>query len=118
MKFMKLSLDFHQMDCNVDFVDIEGRNLLRDCYKEIGCDLVDMVDIDDKFTAIIDDEGLLKSNNPVFEFSNGINLVGNILIATTTEMNDNFEKELSHVSIDNAFEFFMKYKVKPIGMTK
>ena len=117
MKFMKLSFDYHKMDFNVDFIDVERGDLLKDCYNEIGCEIVDMVSIDDTFTAIIDDEGLLKSGNPVFEFSNGYHFAGNILIATT-KIKEDLEVELDSVNIERAFEFLSKYKARLVGVTK
>ena len=117
MEFMKISVDYHKMDYDVDFVNVERDDLLGDCYKHIGCDTIDIVDIDNTFVAIVDDEGLLKRGNHVFEFSNGYRLAGDILIATN-DMNEDMEKELKTINIDSAFEFLCKYKIKLIGKTR
>lgn len=43
----------------------KSRRALDVMHEEIGCDLVDIVALDDEIDAWVDDEGLLKSENPV-----------------------------------------------------
>src|SRR5699024_12731394 len=114
---MRIRLEYHNMEYDVDSVNVEMDYLLGDCYKHIGCHTIDIVDIDNTCVAIVDDEGLLKRGNHVFDFSNGYPLGGDILIATN-EMNEDMEKELKTINIDSAFEFLCKYKIKLIGKTR
>ena len=55
------------------------KDFLTFAYEKIGCDLVDVVYIDNNVTMWVDDEGLLKSDNAVLEYTNNITLAGNIV---------------------------------------
>ena len=62
---------------------IDEKDNLDFLYKNIGCQMIDVVYFD-KFEIFVDDEGLLKSGNCVYEYSSGgftVALAGSLIIA-------------------------------------
>lgn len=101
---MKISFDFNRMDFDVDFVNIDKDNLLEGAYKEIGCNTIDIVSLEGGFTVIVDDEGFLVSDNPVFALNNKIKLAGTLLVGKTEHTDDG--RDITNCSVSDAYEFF------------
>lgn len=117
IRLMKVGFDFHQMDFDVDFVSVDKNNLLKDTYKEIGCNAIDMVSLEGDFTVIVDDEGLLVSDNPVFALDNNIRLAGTLLVGKTEYTDDGVD--ITNCNTNDAFDFFETFhEFSLIGTTK
>lgn len=117
MNLMKISFDFHQMDFNIDFVKIDKSNLLEDTYKELGCRTIDMISLEGGFTAIVDDEGLLVSDNPVFSLNKDIKVAGTFLVGKTEHTDDGMD--ITDCNVDDAYAFFKVFQdFSLMGTTK
>lgn len=82
MKAIKVSYKAEYMTRSVEVVDAPIKDNLDFFYKNIGCDMIDCVYFDG-FDVWVDDEGLLKSDNLVFEYTHkgfSVPLAGNLVI--------------------------------------
>ena len=76
---MTTRVDLNRVHRNVEVVDAPNGDNLEFFYKHIGCHIVDVAysPCGDMF---VDDEGLLKSDIPVFTYQEGLDLAGNIVV--------------------------------------
>lgn len=124
--YLKISFDIEKRVVNskVLFCENEGiRNKLNFFYDSLSCSLIDIVPYSDSIDLVVDDEGLYKSYNPVFQIPNelyvdDLNVVGSFIIGLKKENSDgtttegfNSEAELWEAIRDSNF------KVKVIGVT-
>lgn len=73
------------------FTNEESVVKLEDMYKLLNCNMVELVRLDNNIDAWVDEEGLLKSNNPVHEFSiggNEVSLAGRVLFLSSNDEGD------------------------------
>lgn len=94
--------------------------MLKEMYDHIGCELVEFVDLPNGIVAIVDEEGLLYSGNPVFKLTNNegheLHLVGNILIGENEETDDG--KGVKEISKESFVDFKTNYQITLVGMTQ
>lgn len=80
---MSLGLLFDTEIMGAKKIDFDEENSLNCMYENIECDTVDVVRLPERIDAWVDDEGLLKSGNPVTLFSieeeNEMQIAGNVL---------------------------------------
>jgi len=93
-------------------------------YKTLKINTFDIVQYNDELEFIVDDEGLLKSGNPVFEIPNDIyveplNIAGGFLIGKRVVTEDDI-KTIGFSSKDEADIALRKagLKLKVIGVTR
>ncbi|MDF2789972.1 MAG: hypothetical protein K0S80_3070 [Neobacillus sp.] len=71
MKVLTVGFNFENKRIETEVVEFENNESnLKDYYHIIGCDCNDIVNYSQEIAIIVDDEGLLKSDNPVFELFN------------------------------------------------
>ena len=118
MDLYKIEFDLEKGEWKNEFVQVDNTDSLEEYYKYIDCRLVDIVQLTEEVVAIVDDEGLLKSGNPVFEFTlnkHKFNLVGNILLGKTEV--DDFEKEIVSLDELSFTRLSEQLGIKLIGIT-
>lgn len=71
------------LEVNTKIVLFEGGGMeekLSFFYNYIDCRTFDIIQYNPVLDLVVDDEGLFVSGNPVFEFNNGIQIVGSFLV--------------------------------------
>ncbi|MBM7715330.1 hypothetical protein JOC94_002317 [Bacillus thermophilus] len=71
------------LEVNTKIVLFEGGGMeekLSFFYNAIDCRTFDIIQYNPVLDLVVDDEGLFVSGNPVFEFKNGIQIVGSFLV--------------------------------------
>ena len=116
MKGILLSFDLNTFEVHENIVDVTGE--LEDYYKHLNCSCIDILQYYN-YTLIVDDEGLLKSNNVVIELINkyqphSLELAGKILVMCINEDNSEELRGLTDKEIHN---FISNHKVHLIGIT-
>lgn len=119
--FFKIGFDFTKMSFDPEIVEFTERlngDKLTWFYNQINCDLVDFVSINNDVDIIVDDEGLLKSGNPVFEVSftksRSFQLAGILLVGKKVYTNDGIIVE-GFDSIHELLNFANSMSVKLVG---
>ena len=74
------------MERKVEAVNIE--NELHTIYKQLGCDMIQCIDIGENHTLICDEEGRLRDWAMGFKLAGPTVIAGNALIVATTEDGD------------------------------
>ena len=75
---------------SVKLVEVSEKVSLKECYKLIGCDLIQMANPNSEFvdwrdTLIVDESGLLKDNQEFFKIGGQAYAGKGLLLATTEE---------------------------------
>lgn len=94
--------------------NVDG-NCLSDLYKNIGCDLVELIDIDDDNCVFFDEEGLLKlTEKSNFFLFDGYPqpIAGNGVILGFNEEGDSIDTTLSVEEIKTKIKFFNIQEVR------
>lgn len=117
-KMLVIGFDMDKLKFKEDIVEIEGKNRLQTYYKLIDCDCIDIVNLTEDIAVIVDDEGLLKSGNPVFEVKykdRTLQLAGTMIFVKNV---------YTHEGIDSAgfndpelVDLFLNLKITMIGVT-
>ncbi|KRG13912.1 hypothetical protein ACA30_13350 [Virgibacillus soli] len=82
------------LQVNTKVVSFEGGGMkekLSFFREEIDCHTFDIVQYTPVIDLVVDDEGLLVSGNPVFEFPNGILIVGSFLVGRQVKTKEGIE---------------------------
>lgn len=112
-----ISSDSSTFQFKNNIIDINHE--LDDYYRYINCSTIDIILFND-YALIIDDEGLLKSANPVIEIHHiyqskeSIELAGNVIVARVDEKNT---EELRGLTKAEIIDFHSQYITRLIGMT-
>lgn len=103
----------------IEFEKDDNSNL-GDYYSIIGCRSIDIVNLNKDIAVIVDDEGLLKSSNPVLQIntddSNELQLSGKLIFAKNHYTDDGIS--LTGLSSGECLELMISLKIKVIGVTK
>lgn len=88
-------------------------------YHNLNCEIIDVVNYSPDIAIIIDDEGFLKSGQPIYELTdskgNKMRLAGTLLFAQSHY--DNGEVTLKGLSKSQAFHIMTNMKIKMLGFT-
>jgi hypothetical protein len=88
--------------------------------KHIGCRMIDIVRLSEDVCIIINDEGLLESNNPVFriqaEDGTELNLAGTMLFAGNRFTEEGYE--VDSLSYEHLATILNNLNIAVIGITK
>ncbi|RKJ50410.1 hypothetical protein D7X33_32650 [Butyricicoccus sp. 1XD8-22] len=120
--FYKIGVDFEKKMYVQQVINApEKEQDLDFYYKNLGCEMIDIVNYSREIAIVVDDEGLLKSNNPVFEVidanGNKLHLAGNLLFAKNHF--DEYEGvSLRGLDAGEAYNLMMELKFKVIGVTR
>lgn len=119
LQLLKVGFNFETEELEQEFVTVREENRLEDFNYHINSRMIDIVTLTEDIAVIVDDEGLLVSDNPVFEFNiygNTFQLAGTLLFASQDINSDN---ELELISLSN-FDFQQlarKMEFNLIGIT-
>lgn len=120
MKVLTLGFNFESKRIETEIVEFEKKESnLKDYYRIIGCDCIDIVNYSQEIAIVVDDEGLLISDNPVFEI---LNINGNPLqLAGKLVFTKNYygEDGISQVGLclGDLVELLVNLKIRVIGVT-
>lgn len=102
MKLLKVDFDLEEKELGQQLVEVEeGKEYLSSLNHYIGSRMIDIVSLSEDIAVIVDDEGLLISDNPVFDltlYDNNFQLAGTLLFAS---QDINAEGELELISLSN-----------------
>lgn len=118
---IKIGFNFSQMGFFTDVIKLERSSdyNLTDYCQHIGCSMIDIAYLSRDVCIIVDDEGLLKSGNPVFEVktANGhsLQLAGTLLVAGNKETDDG--AEIDTLSTYQCLELLHNLQICLIGET-
>lgn len=122
MKVLLIKFDLNTMRFITEiesFKKDSERNALHDYYRLIDCNSIDIVNYNDDIAIIVDDEGLLKSNNPIVEItindSYKHHLAGTLIFAKNHYGDDRIS--LIGLSDGEIFNLMTTLKLKAIGVT-
>lgn len=118
MELYKIGYDVENNKNKNGFVTVDEKDSLKDYYKHIETDIVEMVDLTEDIIAIVDEEGLFKMRNPVYEFNvNGhkFTLVGNILLGKLEV--DGYDTNIVSIDASTVSNFIKQAGVRIIGYT-
>lgn len=81
MKVLVVKFDLNKMRfiTMIEEFEKDSRSNLKDYYRIIGCDSIDITNYSKDIAIVVDDEGLLKSANPVLEIAVDRNYYGNTI---------------------------------------
>jgi len=123
IQFIRIGFDFDLMTFSSDIIELNGGqgNELKFYQNSIDCRTIDIVNLSKDVCIIIDDEGLLKSGNPVFEvktemIDEPLQLAGTMLFAGQTETDEG--AEIDTLSTGKCLELLNNLKIRVIGVTK
>ncbi|MFZ7947242.1 MULTISPECIES: hypothetical protein [Bacillaceae] len=87
--------------------------------KSIDCSTIDILAYNPTIDLILDDEGLFVSGNPVFEFPNGLQVVGSFLVGRQVMTEEGIET-VGFPSREALLEQIQKdkFSYKVIGITR
>jgi len=85
-EFFMRAIFINAVEQKVEAVNVE--NELHAIYKQLGCDMIQCIDIGKKHTLICDEEGRLKEQSWGFKLAGPTVIAGNALIVATTEDGD------------------------------
>lgn len=117
-KLLVIGFNLNSMKFTERIVDFNPRNRLKDYYDLIDCDCIDIVTLSNDVSVIVDDEGFLKSGNPVFEVKyNGYihQLAGTMVFVKNVYTNEGIDSS----GFDNLelCDLLLDLRVKMIGVT-
>jgi hypothetical protein len=120
MKVLTVGFNFDRKRIETKIVEFEqNKSNLKDYYRIIDCDCIDIVNYSPKIAIIVDDEGLLKSDNPVFELlvGNGksMQLAGK-LVFTKNHCSDDGIYQVG-LSLGDLVKLMVNLKIRLIGVT-
>lgn len=120
MKVYFIGFDFKIMSYvdGVKEIEKDDKNgNLKDYYRIIDCDLIDIVNYSEEIAIVVDDEGLLKSGNPVFEINlpngNQLHLAGTLVFAKDPKNGES----LTGLDAGEIYNLMMNLDIKVIGVT-
>src|SRR5690625_5674453 len=94
--FVKVSTN-GELSLKVDIVEkniMDISSNLSFFYNSINCERIDIVSLTDKIDAVVDDEGLLVSDNPVFDINGVHQIAGEFLIGKVKVRSEEHTSEL------------------------
>lgn len=122
IQLIRIGFDFDLMTFTSDIIEQNGDqdSELKFYQDNIDCRMIDIVDLSKDVCIIIDDEGLLKSGNPVFEvktekIDEPLQLAGTMLFAVQMETDEGIE--VSTLSTVECLELLNHMNIRLIGKT-
>lgn len=100
---------------NVNKMDLE------DYYKELNCRTIDIVNLNEDIAIICDDEGLLVSDNPVFEIEDGQGnqrQIAGVFIIAKDVMTEDGPEAVGFEDISELEKLIGEFKISIIGITR
>lgn len=121
MKVYTVGFDFEKMAIKTEVVEFEKENNnLKNYYNIIGCDTIDIVNLNEDIAIVVDDDGLLKSGTPVFEIKTEdgaeLQLAGKLLFAKNNYTNDG--TKLTGLTSGEIFNLMINLEIRVIGVTR
>lgn len=120
VKVLKVNFDLENEELNQQLVEVrEGSEFLSDLNRHIGSRMIDIVSLSEDIAVIVDDEGLLISENPVFDFNlygNTFQLAGTLLFASQ-DINSDGEMELISLSNFDYNQLAKRMELNIVGVT-
>jgi hypothetical protein len=120
-KVLRYSFNFTDHSFEEDIIEIGNDSDYKTYAELIGSRLIDVVPFDEVYDIIVDDEGLLVSENPVFEIEteNGdVQLAGKLLFMKRVETDDGLENVGMDAGECLDLLLRLKDKVEIFGMVK
>jgi len=117
-KLLVIGFNLNNMKFTERIVDFNPENRLKDYYDLIDCDCIDIVTLSNDVSVIVDDEGFLKSGNPVFEVKyNGYihQLAGTMVFVKNVYTNEGIDS--AGFNDPELVDLFLKLKITMIGVT-
>lgn len=128
-----LTVDFDtetlQYEAEIEFLEGKDGNFLEGLHKTIGCDWIDIVPYSEDYSVVIDDEGLLVSNNIVHEIAlengnrngtvfeeNTLQLAGKLIFVRNKITDEGVE--IDSLKKSDTYYLMKTLKIKPIGITR
>lgn len=94
-------------------------------YKQLGCNSIDIVEFNEELDLIVDDEGLLVSNNPVFEipsklYKDNLHIAGSFLIGKRLNIRGGGSETVGFSDINELTEAINQadFRLRVFGQTK
>lgn len=113
-QIMKIQADVLQLRNETDeILDAELQKVLQS-------DGYDFYDYSDEIAIIVEDQGLFKAGNPVFEviseFGDRVQLAGRLLFVRNIE--NEFSTDIGSIKYEDIFKLRTQLQIQLIGMTK
>jgi hypothetical protein len=120
MKVLTVKYNFESKRIETEIVEFKiNESNLKDYYRIIGCGCIDIVNFSHDVAIIVDDEGLLKSDNHVFELLNNdgnpLQLAGK-LVFTKNHYGDDGISQVG-LCLGDLVELLVNIKIRLIGVT-
>lgn len=121
--FFKLGFDFKTNTFNSEIVQYDGTEKLQWFYKHIDTDTIDIVRMTEAVDIVVDDNGLLFPDKPVFEIINTefpnrpLQLAGTLLFGKNKFIEDEGMETVGFKTELEVAEFATTLKIKLIGIT-
>lgn len=121
MKGLVISFDLEKFKYHFRIVNINKGDGFRQFAKLIDCNYIDAVEYDERYDIVVDDEGLLISNNPVLEIETPLTtyqLAGKLLIVKKRRTARGIAwVGMSDKEVENLI-YNLKDKIRLIGVTQ
>lgn len=102
----------------------EGDDSLQFYYRELGCSMIDIVSLTEEIDLVVDDSGMLKTGNYVFEIDTDIyvetlKIAGPILLGVLGgEYKDKTVGFETEKEVNEVFQKYIKDKLKLMGTVR
>lgn len=122
MKFYSLEMKIPELEIVAEIVEVYTTfsETYNKCCEIIGTDSVEFVDYTDEIAILVDESGLYKSNNVLFEIKlpqgGNIKLAGKMLFVRNIE--NEFSTDIGGLSLQDILSLRENLDIKIIGMTK
>lgn len=120
LQLLKVNFNLEKKELEQEIVTIRKGSRLEDFNYHINSRMIDIVSLTEDIAVIVDDEGLLISENPVFDlnlYGNTFQLAGTLLFASQ-ELNEDNELELISLSNFDFQQLSRKLNINIIGVTQ
>lgn len=116
--FVKVSTN-EELSLKVDIVEkniMDISSNLSFFYNSINCERIDIVSLTDKIDAVVDDEGLLVSDNPVFDI-NGVHQIAGEFLIGKVKVSEDATETVGFSSLEEVNQKLKDINVSVIGIT-
>jgi len=117
-KMLVIRFDMDKLKFKEEIVEIEGKNRLQTYYKLIDCDCIDIAPLSSDISVIVDDEGFLKTGNPVFEIyykGHTLQLAGTMIFVKNVPTTEGIDS--AGFNDPELVDLFLNLKITMIGVT-
>src|SRR5690625_7577759 len=116
--FVKVSTN-GELSLKVDIVEkniMDISSNLSFFYNSINCERIDIVSLTDKIDAVVDDEGLLVSDNPVFDI-NGVHQIAGEFLLGKVKVSEDATKTVGFSRLEEVNKKLKDINISVIGIT-